>query len=96
MVLGSKKFPSKTPARAMFGRSLIYLQVLSVGLNIPLSPAYPLFCVDLDPRWTPESGICKRRKNGWSSMVFRCFAGLRSAGVSRRFGPPIRGKGGVK
>lgn len=96
MVLDSKKFSEYVSISDNLVPNHIFPKVLLIGLNMLLSPSYSLFCVDLDPRWTPESGHYKRRKNAWSSIGFQYFFGLSSVGVLCRFGPPICGKGGVK
>ena len=96
MVLDSKKFSEYVSISENLVRNPIFPKVLLIGLNMPLCPSRSFFCVNLDPRWTPELVTCKGRKNAWSSIGFQYFFGLSSVGVLCRFGPPICGKGGVK
>ena len=76
-------------------RNLIVRNVLTIGLNIPFARKRQLFHVDLDPRWTPDLGGHRRKKNTWRSIGFGRFERLIQSVLLCRFGPPICGRGGV-
>lgn len=70
-------------------RNPIFPIDLLFGLNIPFARKRQLFCVDLDPGWTPDLGYWTPPKNAWRSIDLGAFSGLPKAEFLRRFGPPI-------
>lgn len=95
MDLNSKNFPGLSRALEKSARNPIFPNNLLIGLNIPFARKRRLFCVDLDPRWTPESRRYGSLKITWRSIGFDHFKGVIQGNFSCRFGPPICVRGAV-
>lgn len=73
----------------------IFARDLCVGLNIPFVRNRQLFCVVLDPGWTPDLACHSRPKNTWRSMGLRLLRTPLFPTFLCRFGPPIYIRGGL-
>jgi hypothetical protein len=95
MRLDSIKFGEIGQLFAKTDRNSIFLRDLVFGLNISFDRKRQLFCVHLDPGWTPDLGSWAPSKNTWRSIGLRVTSGLSKDEFLSRFEPLIFVRGGL-